>query len=198
MIGEKAHQLSPGPSVLGSRPEENDADLVRRCLAGESECFTRLVERYERVLYNLALRMVGDEEDAKDIVQASFVKTYEKLSSFDPRFKFFSWVYKITLNESLNALQRRKPMEAIPENLPSEERLPEDALDQERLGRRIQIALEHLTPDYRQVIVLRHFLELSYREMAEIIGVPEKTVKSRLFSARRTLCEILSPEGGLR
>lgn len=198
MIGEKAHQLSSGPSVVGSRHEESDAELVRRCLDGEASCFTSLVERYDRVLYNLALRMVTDEEDARDVVQASFVKTYEKLSSFDPRYKFFSWIYKITLNESLNTLQRRKPMESIPEDLPCDGQVPGEALDQERLGQRIQAALEKLTPDYRQVIVLRHFLELSYREMANVIGIPEKTVKSRLFSARRSLCEVLSPGGGSR
>jgi RNA polymerase sigma-70 factor (ECF subfamily) len=198
VIGEKARQLSTGPSVVGSRHEEDDADLVRRCLAGDSDCFSLLVERYERVLYNLALRMVGNEEDAKDVVQSGFVKAYQKLSTFDPRFKFFSWVYKITLNDSLNLLQRRKPTEAIPDQLPAETSMPGDALDRERLGQRIEQALQQLTPDYRQVIVLRHFLELSYREMAEVIGIPEKTIKSRLFSARRSLCEILSPEGGLR
>ena len=192
MIGEKAHQLSSGPSVVGSKHEESDAELVRRCLAGETSCFTRLVERYDRVLYNLALRMVTDEEDARDVVQASFVKTYEKLSSFDPRYKFFSWIYKITVNECLNQINRRRRIEPLDPriDIPSRENAAA-SLEAREASERVQEALLHLTPDHREVVILRHFLEMSYGEIAGTLTIAEKTVKSRLYEARQRLCELM-------
>ena len=80
-----------------------DAELVARCLRGEVEAFEPLVLRYQRVLFNVAWRMLGDREDARDVVQGAFVKAWEKLASFDPRYRFFSWMYRIVVNESLNA-----------------------------------------------------------------------------------------------
>jgi RNA polymerase sigma-70 factor (ECF subfamily) len=174
----------------------SDADLVRRCLDGERECFTRLVERYEKVVYTLAIRMVGNTDDARDVVQASFVAAYERLADFDFHHRFFSWLYRIAVNNALKVLRRRRPTEPLAEDLVADDPHPGEVLDRERLVRRVHAALRELPADHRQVIVLRHFLEMSYREMAEVLGVAEKTVKSRLFTARRRLCDLLDPRGG--
>jgi RNA polymerase sigma-70 factor (ECF subfamily) len=168
---------------------------VARCLEGDIQAFGILVERYQRVLYNLGLRMLGNPEDARDASQTAFLKAWEKLSSFNPRFRFFSWIYRITMNECLNQIDRRKRVEPLDPHLdlPS----PEDAasgLRAREASERVQHALQCLTPEHREVVILRHFLEMSYDEIAGTLTIPEKTVKSRLYEARQRLCELL-PEG---
>lgn len=154
------------------------------------------MERYQKVLFNVALRMVGDLEDARDIVQSTFTKAYEKLASYDPRYKFFSWIYKIAVNESLDTLRRRRDHEPLPDDLVAHGNPPGQEYEARRQSERIQAAIMRLSPDYREVVILRHFVELSYREMAELIGIEEKTVKSRLFTARRRLADWLDATGG--
>ena len=170
----------------------DDAAIVARCLGGDVQAFGTLVERYQRVLYNLGLRMLGNPDDARDASQTAFLKAWNKLSSFDPRFRFFSWIYRITVNECLNQIDRRRRVEPLdPEiDLPSKE----DAgagLRAREASERVQAALLQLTPRHREVVILRHFLELSYGEIAETLTLPEKTVKSRLYEARQRLCELL-------
>jgi len=168
-----------------------DRELARESQLGDTRAFTTLVERYYKVLFNIALRMVNDYEDARDITQATFLKAYSKLDTYDPKHKFFSWIYRITVNESLNLLGRRKPHELLDHDLASTQRNPEEEYEKQRVGAAIQTALMRLTPQQRQVVILRHFQALSYREMSSVLGIPEKTVKSRLYSARRELCAIL-------
>jgi RNA polymerase sigma-70 factor (ECF subfamily) len=137
--------------------------------------------------------MVGDSEDAKDVTQNAFLKAYQNLRSYDPKHKFFSWLYKIAVNESRSLLGRRKPVEALSEKLASRLPSPGEDCELHELKEIVRSAIQQLSPDYREVLVLRHFIELSYREIAQLIGIPEKTVKSRLYSARRRLCDILVP-----
>lgn len=176
---------------------KDDAQLVERCVRGDVDAFEPLVERYQKVLFNVALRMVGDREDARDIAQTTFVKAYEKLRSYDPRFRFFSWIYRIAVNECLNFVSRRRPSQALHPGLASGDD-PEGEAEARELGVRVQEALVQLPPDQRLVLVLRHFRELSYGEMSEVLLVPEKTVKSRLYTARQRLGEILQPRSALR
>jgi RNA polymerase sigma-70 factor (ECF subfamily) len=177
---------------------DGDADsaLVARCLAGEVDAFEPLVLRYQRPLYNVALRMLGDREEARDVVQAAFLKAYEKLSSFDPRYRFFSWVYRIVLNESLNVRGRRKPTDPLSVE-PVASFGPEEAVQQRERQDGVQAALLRLPVDDRQVLVLRHFAELSYAEIGDALGLAEKTVKSRLHEARQKLGRQLVP-GSIR
>jgi RNA polymerase sigma-70 factor (ECF subfamily) len=154
-----------------------------------------LIDRYQRVLFNVSLRMVGNREDARDITQTVFLKAYENLGSFDRRHKFFSWVYRIMINESLNHLSRAKRMEPLDESMESRVAGPDEECARNRLNDSIQSALEELSPDYRQVIVLRHFAQLSYEEMSGVLEIPEKTVKSRLHTARQLLGGIFSKHG---
>ena len=173
-----------------------DAALVRECLAGDSRAFDTLVRKYQKPLYHLALRMVRDRDDAMDIVQSVFVKVYQKLGSYDERHGFFSWVYRITINDSINFVNRSKRNEEYQGGesvtlAPAQEAAPNAAA----LSQEIEAAIAVLKLDYRMVIVLKHYHDFSYQKMAAVLGIPEKTVKSRLFSARQQLKEILTARG---
>jgi len=170
-----------------------DEALVARCLGGDVEAFESIVARYQRVLFNAAYRLLGDREDARDVAQQALVKAYEKLSSFDPRYRFFSWIYKIVVNEALNTRERRRPSAPLLADLPDTARIEETLVSRERSDS-VQAALLRLRAEDREVIVLRHFAELSYAEIGETLGLAEKTVKSRLHEARQRLGRMLGPE----
>ena len=93
--------------------DATDAALVERVLAGDTEAFAPLVDRYQRVLFTVALRMLGNRADAADVTQTAFVRAFEKLGSYDPRYRFFSWIYRIALNECLNVQRAQRPLEPL-------------------------------------------------------------------------------------
>jgi RNA polymerase sigma-70 factor, ECF subfamily len=171
----------------------DDAAAVRRCLNGEPAAFETVVTRYQQVLFNVAFRMLGDYEDARDAAQNTFVKAYEKLATYDPERRFFSWIYRILLNECLN-LRRRPAIHLLGERTEDAvaEHATPDVVEAAERRRDVKQALLTLSPDYREVIVLRHFAALSYEEMSDAIGVPAKTVKSRLHTARQQLASELA------
>jgi RNA polymerase sigma-70 factor (ECF subfamily) len=171
----------------------NDSDerLVERCLAGDQAAFEGIVVRYQRGLFNVALRLLGSYEDAKDCTQTAFVKAYEHLGTFDASQRFVSWIYRILRNECLNALRARRPSEPVSLEWAAAG-IPSDSLLAGERQRAVQTALLGLTADYREVIVLRHFTELSYDDIATTLGIPVATVKSRLYSARQRLGVVLS------
>ena len=171
--------------------DEDDAALVARCLAGERAAFEPLVVRYQRPLFNVALRLLGRYEEASDATQNAFVKAYTHLNSFDPTQRFFSWIYRILKNECLNMLRSARPTEPLPAHLVAVGG-PTDGLDEAERRDALRQGLMALSVEYREVIALRHFAGLSYDEIAAALGIPAKKVKSRLFSARQRLGEILS------
>ena len=172
------------------RKDEDEAALVRRCLEGDANAFEPIVKAYQAPLFNVAFRMLGTADDARDATQTAFIRAYEHLDSYDPRHKFFTWIYRIVMNECLNVLRARRPNEPVPDDLAGErDRI--DPIDAKRRRKAIQAAILTLPVDYWEVIVLRHFAELSYEEIAATVGIPVKTVKSRLFSARQRLGEQL-------
>lgn len=175
--------------------EPDDKTLVAQCLSGDTQSFERLVGRYEKVLFNVSLRMLNNYEDAMDVTQIAFVKAYEKLDTYDPKFKFFSWIYKIMVNESLNLLNRRKPLEVVDSQLVSPAKTPDEQYREGRTVERVQAAVASLPLDYRRLIVLRHFGNLSYRDMSGALDIPEKTIKSRLYTARQMLKNVLVGRG---
>jgi RNA polymerase sigma-70 factor (ECF subfamily) len=175
--------------------EDDEAALIERAMAGDGRAFGELVGRYERLVFNVALRMVNHREDARDLTQTVFIKAYAKLQTFDRRHKFFSWIYRITINESLNHLSRRRRHEELDDQLVSEDRSPEERLDGSESEGLVQAALMELAEDHRQAIILRHFLDLSHREMSGVLNIPEKTVKSRLYTARQVLGDVLRRRG---
>ncbi len=170
--------------------DADDAALVSRSMTGDAAAFEALIARHQRALFTVAYRMLGNRDDARDAVQTTLVKTYEHLASFDPRHRFFSWIYRILMNECLNVRRGRRPEDVLSPILAAHGTPYETAAAHER-ATQVQSALLKLTPDYRAVITLRHFGELSYDEMSAALGIPVKTVKSRLHTARQRLGEHL-------
>jgi RNA polymerase sigma-70 factor, ECF subfamily len=173
-----------------------DAIWVARCLRGDSSAFEPLVTRYQRVLFTVSLRLLGNYEDAREATQNTFVRAYERLDTYDPERRFFSWIYRIAVNESLNYRRTQRPHEPLAATLESAGQPMDDAVEARELSERVQAALKALSAEYREVVVMKYFIELSYEEIAEALGIPEKTVKSRLFSARQRLGPLLAADGG--
>ena len=178
--------------------EANDRALVEKCLAGDTRAFEDLVEGYQKVLYNVALRMLNNREDAMDVTQNAFIKAYERLDTYNPKYKFFSWIYKIMVNESLNTIRRRKPQTEVHHTIASSEKTPDESNSENWTMQRVQSAIIQLPIEYRRLVVLRHFGNLSYRDMSGALDIPEKTIKSRLYSARQMLKDILIKRGVVR
>jgi RNA polymerase sigma-70 factor (ECF subfamily) len=169
--------------------DREDAAAVARCLEGQQDAYEAIVRRYQRGLFNVALRMLGNYEDARDATQTAFIKAYEHLDSFDPEQRFFTWLYRILKNECLNVLRARRPTTTVSLDLPAGHR--GDPVEQQERQQAIQSALLTLSTDYREVVVLRHFTDLSYEEIAVALGIPATKVKSRLYSARQQLGNLL-------
>jgi RNA polymerase sigma-70 factor (ECF subfamily) len=175
----------------------DDNRLVQECLNGHPEAYGALVERYQKPLFNTALRMVKDYDEATELTQTVFVKGYEKLTMFDPKYKFFSWIYRMLVNESLNYIKRSNRTVSLDASVPTTADQPDEAFAKERVSTRIQDALMELGVEQRILIILRHFQGLSYRELGFILDISDKKVKSRLFAARRSLHDLLKARGVL-
>ncbi len=152
---------------------------------------TELVSQYERPVFNAAYRILGNADDAADITQTVFLKVFEHISDYDPKFRFFSWIYRIAINESLNQVKKRRNQEPLADSQASPWRSPEEHLESKRLCNRVQGALMQLETDYRTVVVLKHMSGCSYQQISEILQIPEKTVKSRLYTARQLMKKTL-------
>jgi len=184
--------FSASPGVLG----ENEADqiLLERYRHGDREAFAAIVVRYQRPIYNAAWWVLRNADDARDVAQVVFMKVAERLDEYDPRYRFFSWIYRIAVNEALNVLRRNDREEPLDEDVemagPDGDD-PERRLSEAETNGRIRNAVMTMSANDRTVLMLRHFSELSYQEIAGILDVDEKTVKSRLFEARQRLRGLL-------
>jgi RNA polymerase sigma-70 factor, ECF subfamily len=175
--------------------ESDDLAIVKQCQNGDRRAFEVLVEKYQKPMFNVALRMTRNYSDAEDIAQATFLKAFEKIASFDHQYKFFSWLYRIAMNESLNHVNQRKQVEELSEDISSDEKSAEESYDEDQTSRSVQDALMELKADYRAVVVLKHLQGLSYDEISKILDIPETKVKSRLFTARLMLKDVLIAKG---
>jgi RNA polymerase sigma-70 factor (ECF subfamily) len=177
--------------------EQDEADLaaVRRCVGGDRAAFEELVRRYQRPLFNVAYRLLGRYEEASDATQNAFVKAYGNLETFDSSQRFFSWIYRILRNECLNALRGQRTWEPLSDDVLGGAG-PTDAIEDVERQRAVQRAVMSLDLEYREVITLRHFGGMSYEDIAVTLGIPAKTVKSRLYTARQRLAESLSAWNG--
>jgi len=175
--------------------ERRDHALVERCKRGDRKALGELIGQYERPVYNAAYRILGNPDDAADITQSVFLKAFERLGQYDPKYKFFSWIYRIAINESINQLKRGKRQQPLDDREIEAGGGPEANIVAGDLSREIQQGLLTLKSDYRTVIVLRHFSECSYAQISDILQIPEKTVKSRLYSARQRMKETLQARG---
>ena len=171
--------------------ETEDLNLVTDCLKGNGRSYDILVDKYHKIIFRLANKFVKNFDDAEEITQSVFVKAYESLNDYNPKYKFFSWLYRITVNESINFGRKKRNVEQINENQSGVDFDPSKIYDDNALGENIVDALMELEMIYRLPVVLKHFLEYSYKELSYLLNVPEKTVKSRLFTGRQLLKNLL-------
>ena len=170
--------------------DDTDQVLVERWRAGDREAFTALVVRYQKPIYNAAFWILRKAEDASDITQTVFLRVAQRLDEYDADYKFFSWIYRIAVNESLNLLRRNGREEALDDevDLPGPKSDdPEQLAAAAQLSARIRSALMRMSTSDRMVLTLRHFSECSYQEIGQILDLDEKRVKSRLYEARQQL-----------
>lgn len=171
---------------------DQEEQLIGECVAGDASAFEPLVRRYHRPLFHVAARLLRDPEDARDATQTAFLRAYQALGSREPGRPFFSWVYRILVNDCLNTLRGRRPSQPLDDRLVAAGSV--DPVESAETRVRVRRALMQLPSEQRDVVILRHFAQMSYAEAAVALGIPERTVKSRLFSARQRLCALLVRE----
>ncbi len=189
-------------------PDDTDARLVERLVARDERAFATLVRAYERRVFALVLRMIGNRAEAEDLAQEVFVQVFKAIGSFRGESKLSTWIYRIAINlcknrskylrvrhsgqeEQLDALQDRVPMgDAKGANVASVER-PDEMMAGKQVERIVQNAILELEPSFRECLVLRDVEDLSYEEIGAITGLPEGTVKSRIHRARAQLKELV-------
>jgi len=177
--------------------EQNDADLVRQTLCGNTSAYNGLVMRYQRQVYNLAYRMLGNAEDAGDLVQDTFLRAYGALASFRQDASFLTWLYKIASNLCIDQLRSRKARSALSLDVELEEGRepaadsrscgPEELAIRDSVQEVVQRAISNLPEKYRVVVVMRHLQDMSVEEIANVLEMPTGTVKTHLFRAREML-----------
>ena len=173
----------------------DDRELIQNCMNGDRQAIEGLLFKYEKPVYNAAYRMLNSSEDARDVTQTVFLKVIENMNSYNPKYRFFSWIYRIALNESINCLKKQNRLEALDREPVSDGSGPEEQTGSEQMSQGMQKALMTIKAEYRTVIVLKHFVDCSYVEISQILDLPEKKVKSRLYSGRQLLREALTKSG---
>src|SRR5271154_312451 len=183
----------------------DESGLLAKAREGDSAAFSELVNQYERKIYRLAKHITQNDEDAEDVLQETFLKAYEHLSGFQGQSKFYPWIVRIAVNESLMKLRKRKSDRSVPLDEPVDtgedtvvreiavwEENPEQRYSREELGKILDEAVDTLRPAFRTVFVLRDIEELSTEETAEALKISVPAVKSRLLRARLQLREKLT------
>lgn len=188
---------------------EQEAAIVRKVLGGDANAFETLVLEYEKNVYNIALRMTGNSEDAADMTQEAFIKASNSLQSFRGDSKFSVWLYRIVSNVCLDFLRskNRRPTVSLSVedddgedaqlDVADESQSPELLLDRKLTRDSVRRGLDSLPPDYRQILLLREIQGLSYDEIAQALSLEVGTVKSRIFRARKRLCTFLIDDGNI-
>ena len=188
---------------------EQEAAVIRKVLNGDTNAYEALVREYEKSVYNLALRMTGNSEDAYDMSQEAFIKAYNSLTTFRGDSKFSVWLYRIVSNVCLDYLRSRsrKPTvslstenedgEEVELDIADEEQTPEKLLERGLTRDAVRRGLLSLPDDHRQILLLREIEGLSYDEISETLGLEVGTVKSRIFRARKKLCAFLVDDGNI-
>lgn len=176
---------------------KTDAELVVLCKKGDRCAFESVLMRYERQVFAAAFRILQNREDAFDVTQTAFMRAYEHLDHYDPLQPFQTWLYRIAVNAALDIARKRHPTDTLTEEIVDQRADPVVAAMQEQRDAVIQAALMELKIEYRTVIVLKHLQGCGYEEIAQILDCPVKTVKSRLFTARQALRNILVSKGQL-
>lgn len=189
---------------------EEELEIIVRVRAGETDAFDALVREHQNKVYNLALRMVGNEEDANDMAQEAFIRAYTSLGSFRGDSKFSVWLYRLTTNICIDFLRGRAKRQAVSLtfddpggdeqeelSIPDDRFSPEHLLERRETREAVYRGLDTLPPEYRRILLLREIGGLSYEEIGRALNLEEGTVKSRIFRARRKLCAHLLSTGNI-
>ena len=185
-----------------------DHELIALARTGSEKAYRELLDRYQRPVFSLVYRMVRDRELAEDLTQETFVKVFNHLDRFNPKYKFSSWIFKIASNLAIDTLRKREPntvsldgsrhaqtadeIESSRITVESKDENPEEFLEAKELGQEIERAISKLRPEYRTAILLRHVEGRAYEEIAEIMSLPLGTVKTFIHRARGELRETLA------
>jgi RNA polymerase sigma-70 factor (ECF subfamily) len=201
-----AGQVRPAPSPVETTGEVSDSTLVARAQSGDRGAFGVLIQRYQRRVYQLALGIVRNHEEALDIVQDTFIKVHEHLANFKGDSAFFTWTYRIASNLSIDSVRRTRRGEHVAvdettltdagdehEVFSSRSASPQKQLLRRELSVELQRALATVSEQHRAIVILREIEGLSYEQLAETLGIPKGTVMSRLFHARQKLQKALAP-----
>ena len=196
------------PATKPSASSEEDRALVERALDGDEAAYEALVDKYQRALYYHIRKMVRKEQIIEDLVQESFIKAFSALDSYQPRYAFSTWLYRIARNHTIDYLRKKKlPTRSIDApvrtqegevdyQVPDTTYRPDKHVVEDQRRTLIQEAIDSLSPKYHRVIVLRHQEEKSYQEIADELELPLGTVKAHLFRAREKLNKYLRDKRG--
>jgi len=187
-------ELTQEVSVKASQ-QSQDLELTRRSQAGDTEAFGELVSKYSTKIFTMVYCILGNENDAWDLAQEGFLKAWRSIHRFEARSSFYTWLYSITMNLTIDSLRRkgrRQEVElddAMPSFLPG----PRVNCERAEIREQVNAALAQLSPEHRAVVVLKEIEDMQYREIAEVLNVSMGTVMSRLFYGRKRLQSILKP-----
>lgn len=184
--------------------EVSEKKIIEKVLGGDANAFEELVLKYEKTVYNLALRMVGDRDDAFDMTQEAFIKAYGSLSSFRGDSKFSVWIYRITTNVCLDFLRSKSRKQQVSLTVSDDDEDaqldipdPEQQLIKKISMQSVEEGLKTLPDKQRQILVMRELCGMSYAEIGKALSLEEGTVKSRIFRARKRLCTFLLDSGNI-
>ncbi len=183
--------------------KSQDSELIQRAKSGDEKALEELLSKYKIAVYNLVYRMVRDKQEAEDLTQETFIKTFKSLTSFNEEYAFSTWIFKIATNNCIDFFRKRKlktysidkPIQyktsEIQQDHPDPDLNAEKQILAKERSKIIQEAIDSLPEKYNQAIVLRHKEERSYEEIAEMLDLPLGTVKARIFRAREMLNKAL-------
>jgi RNA polymerase sigma-70 factor (ECF subfamily) len=171
----------------------NEAELLTRVVSGDREAFDAVMRNHQNRVFSVCLRILGDRERALDATQDTFLTVFRKAGQFQGRSAVGTWIYRIAVNTCYDQLRRaqRRPSQSFPDHLDPSDPAAEEAMESAALRPEIEVALAQLPQDFRNAVVLSDLEGMSLPEVAEILGVPIGTVKSRVFRGRRLLAKHL-------
>ena len=189
-----------------AQADVSELDLVRRCQAGDTEAFDELVTRYRTRVFSMIYNMVHSEQDAWDLAQDSFLKAWKSIKRFRGRSSFYTWIYRIVMNVTIDWLRKKhvkgagtefddaiqlREVDPASQTVPKTEALPYETMERGEIRVRIDQAIAQLSPEQRAVILMKEIEGMQYHEIVETLGCSIGTVMSRLFYARKKLQTLL-------
>ncbi len=189
-----------------AQSDVSELDLVKRCQAGDTEAFDELVTRYRTRVFGMIYNMVHNEQDAWDLAQDSFLKAWKSIGRFRGQSSFYTWIYRIVMNVTIDWLRKKKikggdaefddaiqlrEIDPASKTVPKTEALPHQVMERDEIRARIEKAIGQLSPEHRAVILMKEMDDMQYHEIAEALGCSIGTVMSRLFYARKKLQSLL-------